>query len=190
MKQELYHYATALKDKNLSNFPIIYSWILLSMFLIPIMLLNIVFGVILFFSYLLLYFLSQKEPEQYNRGLLHLGLFLLFLGLEFSTLIQIKFKEIIPLVVAILVMLIFYEIFFYIKLKKKVYSNENQNKTVLDCIIPLIFGGTGVWAGKLIAGSDNTEFIFWVGILLSSLLIMYSFTFFQKYFICKLIDTH
>lgn len=188
MKQELYHYAISLKSKNLSNIPAVCLWILLSIFLVPLILSNIVFGLILFFSYILFYFFSKKEPDKYDRELLSLGLFLLFLGIEFFTLTQIQYNVIVSLVMATLAFLISYELLFSIKVKKKRYSNGNQNKKAWVYIDPLIFGVAGICAGKLIANSGNTDLKLWIVVLVCSLLITYSFTIFQKYFIHKIIN--
>jgi len=188
MKQELHHYAISLRSRNLSNIPIICVWILLAIFLIPLVLSNIVFGLLLLFTYSLLYLCSKKEGDKYNSELLNLGLFLLFLGIEFSALAQIQYRIIVYLVATISIFLISYEILFFIKIKKKMYSKSMEHKSPWAYITPMIFGGTGIWLGRLIARSKNIDLMLWIVILLSSMLITYSFTLFQKYFINKIIN--
>lgn len=188
MKQELYNYAISLKNKNLSNISIVCVWILLTIFLIPLMLSDIVVGLILLFSYAIFYLCSKKEADRYNRGLLNLGFFLLFLGIEFSALAQIQYKIIIYLITTIVVLLIFYETIFFIKIKKKMYSKGVQNKSPWFYIVPFMFGGSGLWFGKLISRSNNIGLKLCIVIFLCSVLITYSFTVFQKYFIHKIIS--
>ena len=188
MKQELYYYAISLKKFNLANISIVCCWILLSIFLIPLILSNVVLGAILLLVYLFFYFLSKKEFDKYNRELLNFGLFLLFLGIEFFSITIVQYMVIIPFVMTMLIMLISYEILFFIKIIRKRYSKGNEGKSVWGYIVPLMFGGTGIWAGRLIAKSENADFKLWIAILLCSLLITYSLTFFQKYFINKIIN--
>lgn len=188
MKQQLYHYALSLKNRKLSNVSTTACWILLAMFLIPLTLLNIWLGVLILLSYFLLYFFSKKEADKYCKELISLGLFLLFLGLEFSALLLTQYNVIIFLAVTILILMIFYEALFFIKIEKKMYSRTMLNKSPWENVIPLIFGGTGFWCGKLIAKTQNTDLILWIGILLCSVLIVGSFSLFQKYFIYKIIN--
>ena len=187
MKHELYCYATSLKEKGLQKIPTICFLILMSIFLVPIILSNVILGLILPCSFVLLYFLIKRESEQYNRDLLRIGLFLLFLGAEFSILTLTQHRCVISFIIAIVATLISYELLFFIKIKRKTYSNCNQNESSWINIIHLMFGGTGIWAGKLIAKSENLDLKMWIVILLCSLILLYSFTFFQKYFIHKTI---
>lgn len=188
MKNELLSYATSLKENGLQRIPSCCFWILLSIFLIPILSSNIMWGLILPCSFVLLYFSIKRESNIYRKDLLRIGLFLLFLGIEFSFLTTIQYECIITSIIAIGVSLISYEILFLVKIQKKVYSSDKHNKSVWINVIPLIFGGTGIWAGKLIAKSENNDIKLWILILISSLLIVYSFTFFQKFFIHKILN--
>ena len=189
MKQELYLYAISLKNKNLANISIVCTWFLLLVFLIPLLLANTVLGLIILFSYFILYFLSKKEKERYDRDLVSVGLFLLFLGIEFFALTQIQYRVITPFIVILLSSLVIYEIAFFIKVKKKRYSNKTRNKSPWGYILSILFGGLGgVRAGRLMARSEHTDLTLWIAILCCSLLIVYSFTFFQKYIIHKIIN--
>ena len=188
MRENLYCYAASLKNKPLSNIPIVCTWILLAVFLIPLMLFQIIWGMIILFFYVLFYFLIKRERDQYCRGLLNIGLFLLFLGIEFSVLTQFQYKVSVSLFVTIFIFIIAYELFFFISVKKNMYSKRNPHKiTVGNIIVPLILGETGIWAGRLIAGSASNDIILHITIFLCSLLITYAVTFFQKYFIFKII---
>ncbi len=187
MKKELYCYATSLKDKGIQEIPAICFWILMSIFLVPIILSNIILGLILPCSFVLLYYFIKCESDRYNRDLLKIGLFLLFLGAEFSILTVMQYRVVFSFVIATVVTLIFYEIIFFVKIRKKIYSNCIRNKRVWINVIPLMFGGTGIWAGKLIAKNENINIKLWIVILFCSLIIVYSFTFFQKFFIHKII---
>lgn len=187
MKQELYHYAVCLKAKILSNFPNVCAWILLTIFLVPLLLSNIWIGLVILCLYLLLYLCSRREIDKYNKELLKCGLFLLFLGIEFSSLLLVQYEKIQSLVITIFASTISYEIFWFIKIKRKMYSQGRQIKPWTR-IMPFIFGGSGVWFGKVLAKSENTDFILWLMILVTSLLITYSISFFQKYFILKIIN--
>ena len=129
MKQELYYYATSLDKKGLSKIPNSCLWILLTIFFIPVILSNLIWGGILLFSYILLYFLSRREANQYNRDLLRFGLFLLFLWAEFSFSTLIQYNIAISFVMAMIATLLSYEILFLIKIKRKMYSKEKQNKS-------------------------------------------------------------
>ncbi len=188
MKQELYHYAISLKKKQLSNIPIICVWILLIIFFIPVFLSNIWIGLVILFSYSLFYFCSKKESDKYSRGLINFGLFILFFGLECSILVIIQYNVIEFLVATIVVLTILYEIFWIVKIIKNMYSRCVQKKRTWDYIFLLIFGGTGIWCGKLIASSEQINFKLVIAILLCSILIVGSFSFFQKYFILKIIE--
>lgn len=188
MNQELYHYAMALKNKNLSNISIICVWILLAIFLIPLLLSNIVLALFLLFTYLTLYFCSKKCVDNYDKELLNVGLFLLFLGIEFSALVLIQYKIFLSLVIALFFCLCAYEIIFFIKIKKKMFSQATRNSSPWIHIVPSIFGATGIWFGKLIAKSEKTDITIWIVILLCSLLITYSFSFFKRFFIRKIIN--
>ena len=185
MKQELYHYAISLKEKNLSNIPIPCLWILLSILLIPIIISKVIIGLVLLFAYLILHVFSQKGNNKYNRELLILGVFLLFLGFEFAALILIQYDITISLIVTVLSMLIAYETIFLIKVKKKLYSHAPKSWNTWINIVPWIFGTTGVWAGKLIAKIEDTGLKTWIMVFVCASLFVYSFTFFQKYFIHK-----
>ena len=90
--------------------------------------------------------------------------------------------------VSMLIIRIQTESFFFISVKKNMYSKRNPHKiTVGNIIVPLILGETGIWAGRLIAGSASNDIILHITIFLCSLLITYAVTFFQKYFIFKII---
>ena len=91
MKTELYHYAMSLDKKNLSNIPNLCVGILLTIFLIPILLSNIWIGILISFAYILSCFRVKKENVKYCKELLNFAIFLLFLGLEFSLLIILRY---------------------------------------------------------------------------------------------------
>ncbi len=187
MNNELYSYATSLKDTGLQKIPFLCFWVLLSLFLVPILLSHIIWGLILTCSFVLLYIFIKRESDVYRKNLLRIGLFLLYLGLEFFFLTAIQYRCIITSIIAIGISLILYEITFLVKIRKKVYSSDKHNKRVWTNVIPLMFGGTGIWAGKIIAKSENIDVKLWIIILIYSLLIVYSFTFFQKFFIHKIV---
>ena len=188
MKQELYFYAQSLEKKNLSRVPVVCVWILLVIFLIPLVFSNVWISLLLLLSYLFLYSRSKKITDDYNKNLITLGLFLLFLGIEFCALLLFQYRAIVSLTMTILVFTISYEILWFIKISKRMYSRNTQPKGTWIYILPSIFGGTGFWLGRLIAKSENTEFKVWVMILLCSLLIVGSFSLFQKYFISKFVN--
>jgi len=183
MKKELYCYSKATKDNGLKEIPAI---ILMSIFLLPIILSNIIWGLILPCAFFLLYFFIKRESDIYNRNLLKNGLFLLFLGIEFCSIILILYDVIVFFVITIPFFIIIYEISWIIKIKQKMYSHISKEKNRLSSIISAVFGGTGVMAGRLIAKNVNTDLKLWIGGVLSSLLIVYSLSFFQKYFINKI----
>ena len=187
MKNELYHYATSFRDKGLEKIPSLCFWILLFIFLVPILLTNMILGLILPCFFILLYFVIRRESDVYNKALLRITLYLLFLGIEFSVLINFQYRIIIPLITAIGVSIISYEIIFFLNIRRRVYSNGNCNKRIWINIFPLIFGGTGIWAGKLIAKSENIDIKLGIIIGICSLIIMYSFTFFQRFVFHKII---
>ena len=187
MKKELYCYATSLKDNGLQKIPSFCFWVLLSIFLIPLILENIVLGLILTCAFILLSIIIKKETTMYDRELLRIAISFLFLGIEFSVLTEIQYNITFPLILAITVSLIAYEIIFLINVKRKAYSTSNLKKTNWMNIIPLILGGTGIWAGKLIAKSANIDIKLFVVILICSSIIMYSFTFIQKFILYKII---
>lgn len=187
MKNELYCYATSLRDKGLQKIPSLCFWILLSIFIVPILLTKLILGLILPCFFILLYFVIRRESDVYNKALLRITLFLLFLGIEFSVLINLQYQVIIPLITAIGVSLVSYEIIFLLNIRRRVYSNGNCNNRVWINIIPLIFGGTGIWTGRLIAKIENIDIKLGIIILICSSIIMYSFTFFQRFVFHKII---
>ena len=128
MKNELYCYATSLKDKGLQKIPSICFGILLSIFLVPILLTNIIVGLVLPCAFILLYFVIRKETNLYSKELLRIALYLLFLGIEFSVLTEIQYNITVPLIVAIGISLISYEIIFLVNIRMKAYSTRNLKK--------------------------------------------------------------
>ena len=187
MKQELYRYATSLPSKPLSKLPVFWFRFLLAMFLIAIMVFNMPIGLAILFSYVFLCLLLKREVDEYRRGLLNLGLFLFFLAIESSTLLLILFHVFIPLILTVTAVFVSYEILFLVKIKRKVYSRGTPMKSSWMNIIPLIFGSSGVYAGKLLAKVGSINFNLCVMIFICSFLIVYSCTFFQKYFVHKFI---
>lgn len=187
MKNELYCYATSLKDNGLQKIPSFCFWVLLSIFLIPLILENIVLGLILTCAFILLSIIIKKETTMYGRELLRIAISFLFLGIEFSVLTEIQYNITFPLIIAISVSLIAYESIFLINVRRKIYSTPPPKKTIWINIIPLVCGGTGIWAGKLIAKNSSIDIKLFVVILICSSIIMYSFTFLQKFILYKLI---
>lgn len=187
MKNELYCYATSLKNKGLQKIPSLCFLVLLSMFIVPLLLTNIILGLLLTCAFVLLCIVIKKETDMYSRELLRIAIYFIFLGIEFSTLTGIQYNITFPLILAITVSLIAYEIIFLINVRRKTYSTSNLKKTNWMNIIPLILGGTGIWFGKLIAKSDNIDIKLFVVVLICSSIIMYSFTFFQKFILYKII---
>lgn len=186
MKTELYHYAISLNSKNLSDIPHFCIWILLSIFLIPILISNLWIGVIILSLYIVLFSGVKTENDKYNKALLSFGLFLLFLGIECSLLVLMQYKIIKSLIMTVFILVVVYEIIFALKIKLKSYSQKVKSKKAWDKIISLICGGTGVWCGKLIANIQSIDFKLWIVILLCSILIVGSGTFFQKLLINKI----
>ena len=101
MKKELYCYATSLKDNGLQKIPSFCFWVLLSIFLIPLILENIVLGLILTCAFILLSIIIKKETTMYGRELLRIAISFLFLGIEFSVLTEIQYNITFPLILAI-----------------------------------------------------------------------------------------
>ena len=186
MRNELYCYATSLKDKSLQKIPSICFWILLTIFLVPILLTNMIVGLILPFAFILLNLVIRKETNLYSKELLRIALYLLFLGIEFSVLTEFQYNITVPLIASIGMSLIAYESVFAVNIRRKAYSGSNL-KFFWTNIMSLIFGGTGIWAGKLIAQNDSIEIKLFIVVLICSSIIMYSFTFFQKFIFYKII---
>lgn len=186
MKQELYYYATSLKNKNLSKASNVCMWILLSIFLLPLILKNISLGLLLFLFYLSCYKASKTQKDKYEGELLNFGSFLLFLGIEFFAGFIIVWPEVLSaFAVVVLAFWISYEIIFLIRIKKKQYSKGASIKS--NFIFPVTLGLLGTSTGKLIAKIENSDFPLWLGVIVSSAIIVYSFSFFQKFFIHKII---
>lgn len=187
MRQELYHYATSLNE-NLSNVPILYMRILLSLFLIPILITNIWIGLGLFTVYIICYFVLSPENNKYIRGLSDVGCFLLFLGTEFSSLLLIQYKVFHLFLIMIPILIVIYEIIFTLKIKLKIYSQKDKVKKTHNSIILLALGGTGVWCGKMVATIFSANFNLWLSVFLCSVLITGSLSYFQKIVIYKIIE--
>lgn len=188
MGNELYHYAISLKHKQLSNIPVACMWILLSIFFIPLLLSSFWIGLVILVTYPMLFCYSQKEKDTYKRGLLNLGLFMLFLGLESSLLLLVEYNLTGTLITTIFVFIVSYEIFWCIKLKKKMYSAKKSSIRSWVCTVPLAFCGSGVWCGKLLARSESTNFKLWIVILLVAVFITGSISILQKFLVYKIID--
>ena len=187
MKEELYCYSTSLKNNQLSNIPIACIWILLFIFLLPILLSNLWIGLTLLFLYLFFYLFSKKEKDEYNKELINLGLFMLFLGLEVSLLLLKQYNVIKSLTLTLFIFTVSYEILWFIKMKKKMYSQRKTKMRAWTDVLPLIFGSTGIWFGKLLAKNENIEFKTWIAILFISALVGNSISIFQKFIIHKIL---
>ena len=187
MKNELYCYATSLKNRDLQKIPFFCFLILLAMFMIPLLLTNIILGLFLTCVFIFLSIVIKKETTIYGRELLRLAIYLLFLIIEFCALLIIQYNITFSLIMAITASLISYEIIFLMNVRRKAYSMGTLKKTSCINIIPLIFGGTGIWTGKLIAKLNNIDIKLFVVILMSSLIAMYSFSLFQKFIFYKTI---
>jgi len=192
MKTELYHYAMSLNSKELSETktPNLCIWILLSVFLIPILISNIWIGLITASSYIVLCLCVKRENDKYGKELLNSGLFMLFLGIEGTFLLIIQYKIIKLLMVTIFILLVVYEIIFAFKIKLKSYSQKDKSKRTWINVLSLICGGTGVWFGKMLANiPESNEFKLWIAIISCSVVIVGSVSFFQKYLIYKVVKT-
>ena len=188
MKTELYHYAMSLDKKNLSNIPNLCVGILLTIFLIPILLSNIWIGILISFAYVLSYFRVKKENVKYCKELLNFAIFLLFLGLEFSLLIILRYGFIKQITITLFTIMMVYEIVFVLKIKLKMYSRSDKSSRPWIYIVSLVFGGTGIWCGRLIANNESTDLKLLAAIFLCAVLIIGSVSFFQKFFIYKIIN--
>lgn len=183
MKTELYHYAMFPNGKKLSDPPKICVWILLSMFLFPILLSIIWIGLVLLALYTFLYLRIRKIKEPYEKALLNWGLFMIFLGIECSLLVIIQCKIIQSLILAIGISLIVYEIAFILKIKLKIYSRKSKASRTWAHIISSSCGGSGIWLGKLLNIFGSTGLKLCIVIFVCSVLIVEAITFFQKYVI-------
>ena len=188
MRTELYHYAISLNGKNLSAIPTFCIWFLLFVFLVPILISKIWVGLGIFSLYIVLYFCIKNEDNKNNKALLNFGIFLLFLGLEFSVLLIMQYKVLQELIITTCTFVVVYEIVFAIKIKQKIYSQKPKVQKRWVKLLPLICGGTGVWCGKLLANNvENTDFKLWIAIPLCSILIVGAVSFFQKMITYKII---
>ncbi len=186
MKQELCHYATSL-DKKLSNVPILYMRILLSLFLVPILISNIWIGLGLLAAYVFCYLILRRENNEYIRGLFDIGCFLLFLGTEFSLAIMMLYKMFNLFIVTLSILMAVSEIIFVLKIKLKIYSQKDKAKKKQNSIITLVLGGTGVWAGKMVATIFSADFSLWLSVFLCSVFITGALSYFQKIIVYKII---
>ena len=188
MKTELYHYAISLNSKNLSDTPHFCIWILLSIFLIPILILKLWIGVIILSSYIVLCLGVKTENDKYNKALLNYGLFMLFLGIESSILVLMQYKIIKSLIMTVFILVVFYEIIFSLKIKLKIYSQKVKSKMAWVNIISLICGGIGVWCGRFISDIvQDTNLKLSMVVIFCSFLFVGAITFFQKFLVYKII---
>lgn len=188
MKHELQQYGLCLKSKNISKFTLGPASFILAMFYIPILLFNIFMGMLLLSLYLFTYFYSRNETDEYNRGLLSFGIFLLFFGIECSVATLINYNVSVFLFTTIIIMTFCYEIIWLLKIKKKMYSNPISINNRFANIVLVILGGNGVWLGRVIARSEQTDFVLYLIIALCSIFIVGSISYFQKYLINKIIN--
>ena len=91
-----------------------------------------------------------------------------------------------PVTITSLLFLIIYEIVFVVKLKLKICSRNDKSTPKWEYIITVICGGTGVYAGKLLARIDNLELKAWILVVLASIFIAKSVDFFQRYLVYKI----
>lgn len=188
MKQELYHYTAYLKEKHLEKAPMVWMWIILSIFLLPTILVKIWMGIGIFCVYLILYFCTRKEADKHIYALTNFWLFVLFLGIDFSALLMIEYNVFYTLLITVLVLIVSYEILWLINLHRKAYSRKAKPNKILTSVMTPICGFVGVLLGKAIAKFENKDFVVWVAIIISAILIVGAITFFQKYLIYKVVE--
>lgn len=188
MKNELHYYVMSLADKELFNIPNSCLWLILSMFLIPILIYETWIGLVIILSYTILYSYAKKQVSKYYSTLLTLGHFLMFLGVECSILILFQYAVAIHLIITAFLLMLSYEIIWIIKLSFRMYSKNTKQKSLWGHAITLLCGGTGVWCGKLLAKSKNTDLKLWIVIILCSFLFASSISFIQKYFVAKILN--
>lgn len=188
MKTELHHYAMSLNGEKLSGIPNLCVWILLSIFLIPTLIMNVWIGLTIIFLYLVLSLCAKSENDIYIKGLFKWGLFLLFFGIECLLLVAMRYTVFKSILISILILLVVYEIIFAFKIKQKVYSDTDKAQKDRSNILAFIFGGSGVYCGRMIANTiESTDIKLWIVIFLCSVLIVGSVSAFQKLLIYKAI---
>ncbi len=187
MKNELHYLVKFTRKNKLNNMPNFCIWILLGVFLVPILLLNVWIGTIILFVYATAFLMIKREKETYMKGLLKFGSFLMLLGFEFFYLILIQFKISFLLLIEIIIFWVSYEIIFMFKLKLEMFSKKNNSTRRKESILYFIFGGTGVWCGIMLSNLTDTPFKLFLTCLLCSILIVGGISYFQKYIICRII---
>lgn len=112
----------------------------------------------------------------------------MYFGLECSILVFIQYDLYASLLVTTSLFMVAYEIYVGLNLSFKKYSLHKAKSFSFGNIIPLLFGGTGIWFGKVLADMDHTDFKLWIVIVGCSMLITGAFSFIQKAVIFKILN--
>ena len=184
MKNELYFYAASLKCVEFKSGTYFLICFLLLVFMLPIFITTPFYGLILLATYILVFFLVQKDKEK--RGILSLALFLLYLGLECSVLVTTIYRMTVLCFFMIGFLGIGYEILWLIQLKKKIYSKKQKASIYTGGYI-VSFTLLGAALGKWMAAYCPTNFNIWILSILGAFFIIYAVSIFQKYLVSRIL---
>ena len=191
MYTELYYYAKSSSHKipTLTISTIVCILLVLLVFLIPILEFNIWIGFSIFLVYFSFIYIYKKIKNAHDQTLLTIGTFLFLLGLELLLLVYMFHNFIKWSLFVIFICITLYEAIFLLKLKLRIYSRGVKNKKTISGVITGVCGLLGIFLGKCLNIIIDATTIKWgIVALLSSLVIVCSITFFQKYIVKKILQ--
>lgn len=145
---------------------------------------------------LLILFLNTIEKNVYLKSILNFGIIFLYFGIVIagaiviSSEMDLRINRQNELIITMLIGFLMYDIGVAVKIILKKYSNNNQKmintipaRSIWDFWGPL--AGAGIGRSISICFGDSA-WLDWVSIFFSSILVILSLMFIQKYLICKL----